>query len=185
MRLATLFVLIHFATLGVAQETETSAIPEQYKRFQGEWKLTAIQSMSRMVPVGVDIPSDEQSAKMLPEVFVKVAGMQFEMSGRGVAKEWLRPLEFGIPATKKENPYRSLKERGAKNLDRIVDVENQIGVFWFVGIYKIADDELHLSLKYCGQGLEGQHFRDFRPPSSFEKEVMEDEVRLILKRKKQ
>ncbi len=164
MRLATLFALIHLATLGVAQETDSSAIPEEYKPFQGEWKLAAIQSMSRMVPIGAYIPSDEQSAKTLPEVFVKVTGMQFEMSGRGVAREWLKPLEFGIPAAKKDNPYRSLKERGAKNLDRIVDVENQIVVFWFVGIYKLADDELQLALKYCGQGLEGQHFRDFLPP---------------------
>lgn len=57
-------------------------------------------------------------------------------------------------------------------------------VFWFVGIYKLTDDEIHLALKYCGQGLEGQHFRDFRPPSSFDEEQMDDEVRLILRRKK-
>ncbi len=180
MRPATLFVLIHLATLGVAKDTETSAIPEEYKRFQGEWKLASIQGTRKH---NLFSQSDEQSAKSLPEVFVKVAGMQFEMSGPGAAKDWLKPLEFRIPATKKDNPYRSLKERGAMNLDGIVDVENQIVVFWFVGIYKLADDELHLALKYCGQGLEGQHFRDFRPPSSFDKEIMDDEVRLILKRK--
>lgn len=183
MRLATWFVLMHFATLGHAQETETSAIAKEYKPFQGEWKLSAIKSMSRMVPVGGHLQSGEQSAKSLPEVFVKVTGMQFEVSGSGVAKDWQDQREFRVPALKKDNPYRSLKERGAKNLDDIIDVKNQIVVFWFVGIYKIADDELHLALKYCGQGVEGQHFRDFRPPSSFDEEITNDEVRLILKRK--
>jgi len=181
MRFATLFVLIHFATLGVAQEAESSGIPEEYKPFQGEWILTAAQSKD------VNTLSDEQSAKALQQVCVKVTGMQFEMWGRGVAKECQKPFrfEFRIPASKQDNPYRSLKERGAKKLDDIIDVENQIVVFWFVGIYKLANDELQLALKYCGQGLEGQHFRDFLPPSSFEKEVMDDEIRLILKRKKE
>ena len=52
------------------------------------------------------------------------------------------------------------------------------------GIYKWIDEELHLALKYCGQGLEGQKFRDFRPPSSFDDDPTDGELRLVLKRKK-
>ena len=94
------------------------------------------------------------------------------------------PLEFRIPDSKRDNPYRALRERGAIALEDIVDVENQISVFWFVGIYKLKDDRLELAVKYCGQGLEGLHFKNFRPPSSFDEKPTDGETRVVLTRKK-
>ena len=181
MRLSTLFVFIHLTTICGADKVENLAITEAYTRFKGEWRLAEVQNPG--IHCLISEP-DKWSKDALPDVLVKVTGNRFEMSGAGVEKNWLQPLEFGIAAAKTDNPYRNLKERGAKKLDDIVDVENQIVVFWFVGIYKLTDDKLHLALKYCGQGLEGKYFRDFRPPSSFDDEIMKDEVRLILKRVK-
>ncbi len=132
----------------------------------------------------IDQPGDDKPGeKAPPEILVTVTGQRFELSGADVATEWQMPLRFGVPAGKKENPYRSLQERSAENLDDIGGVENQIVVFWFVGIHRLDGDELQLALKYCGQGLEGDYFRDFRPPLSFDDEPMEDEVRLTLRRK--
>lgn len=153
-----------------AQGSCSTDIPKRYAAFQGEWVLASISDSTGRY----DSP---------PEILVSVTGKQFTVNGSGVTTELPSPLEFSVPKTAADNPYRELQKRGAQKLDKIVDVENQITVFWFVGIYKITDGELHLALKYCGQGLEGKHFRDFRPPSSFDEECMDDEVRLILKRR--
>ncbi|QDT04873.1 hypothetical protein K227x_32700 [Rubripirellula lacrimiformis] len=125
-----------------------------------------------------------ESTEKPAEIFANVNGERFTLSGAAVAKDLRRPFEFRVPKDEKENPYRELQRRGAQNLDDILDVDNQIMVFWFVGIYKWTDEELHLALKYCGQGVEGQHFRDFRPPSSFDDNPTDGEVRLVLKRRK-
>ncbi len=72
-----------------------------------------------------------------PEVFVAVTGTSFELSGAGVTESLQNApqdaLEFQIPETKRDRPYRVLRDRGAMALDDIVDVENQIMVFWYVG----------------------------------------------------
>ena len=128
--------------------------------------------------------TETERTEKQPEILVNVKGDSFTLSGSGITKDLPQPLEFRIPKDNKENRYRELQRRGAKKIDDIVDVKNQIMVFWFVGICKWTDEELHLALKYCGQGLEGQHFRDFRPPSSFDDDPTKGEVRLVLKRKK-
>ena len=119
-----------------------------------------------------------------PPQIVEVRGERFELKGKGVTKSPPMPLEFRIPDSKRDNPYRALRERGAIALEDIVDVENQISVFWFVGIYKLKDDRLELAVKYCGQGLEGLHFKNFRPPSSFDEKPTDGETRVVLTRKK-
>lgn len=152
-----------------AEALNKRRVPRRYLPFQGQWRVVSQEDAKGKT-------SD------CPEILVAVRGMKFELSGPGVGKDLPMPFEFRIPATKKENPYRALQEGGMKNLDDIVDVENQIEVFWFVGIYKLSDDELHLALKYCGQGVEGAAARNFRPPSSFQKKPMDGEIRITLKR---
>lgn len=171
MKLAAFILLVATPFASIAQESPSTDIPDPYAEFQGEW-----------VVVSQSGTSDRQETQ--PEIFVTITGKQFTLSGSGVSKDLQEPLEFRVPKTQAENPYRELRKRGAKKLDKIVDVENQIVVFWCVGIYKFKVKELHLALKYCGQGLEGQNFRDFHPPSSFDDEQMEDEGRIVLRRKK-
>ncbi len=179
MKILTLLVFIPFAPHCVADEEKNPATSESYTRFKGEWRLVEIQNPG---PHCLLRPPDSRAERSMPEVFVTVTGNQFEMSGAGVKKEWLRPLDFYVPAAKTDNPYRKLKEYGTENVDDIIDIENQICVFWFVGIYKLTDDKLQLALKYYGQGVEGVEARTFRPPSSFDDKIMKDEVRLVLKR---
>ena len=91
-------------------------------------------------------------------------------------------LQWRIPKSPAERPYRQLREGGVKGIDDIVDVENQISVFWFVGIYRFHEKRLELALAYCGQGLEGKRVESFRPPSTFDAEPDDDEVRIVLER---
>jgi hypothetical protein len=170
MKPAAFILLVSTPFISIAQESHSANIPEHYAKFQGEW-------------VVVSQSGSSGSGETPPKILVEVTGKQFTLRGFGVTEDLPQPLEFRVPKSKADNPYRELQKRGAQELDTIVDVDNQIVVFWFVGIYKLTDDELHLALKYCGQGLVGPHFRDFRPPSSFDEERMDDEVRLILKRK--
>lgn len=174
MKLVSLILLLATTCISIAQEPHAppgTEVPRHYKKFQGEWVVVS-QS---------DSPGKDETSS---ELLVTITGQRIVAKGPGVSKDLPQPLEFTIPKTAEENPYRELRKLGAKKLDKIVDVENQITVFWFVGIYKLQDDELQLALKYCGQGLEGQHFRDFVPPSSFDEKQMEDEVRVTLRRKK-
>lgn len=171
MRLTAIFLLLATTCIGFGQDPKPNETPERYSKFQGDWVVAAIQT-------------ETDRSEKLPEILVSVTGDRFTLSGSGVAKDVPHPLEFRVPKDNKENPYRDLQRRGGKKLSDIVDVNNQIVVFWFVGIYKWTDEDLHLALKYCGQGLEGQHFRDFRPPSSFDEDPTDGEVRLVLRRKK-
>jgi len=170
MKAPAFIMLMAMPFISIAKEPQSNDIPKHYAKFQGNWVVVSESGTSR-------------SSEAPPEILVAVTGKQFTLTGSGVSKDLPQPLEFRVPATQADNPYRELQKRGAQKLDEIVDVDNQIVVFWFVGIYRFTDDELHLALKYCGQGLEGQHFRDFRPPSSFDEDRMDDEVRLVLERK--
>jgi hypothetical protein len=171
MRLTAIILLLTTTCTGFAQEPNQDETPERYSKFQGDWVVASMQT-------------ETERLEKPPEILVNVNGERFTLSGSGVAENLRQPLEFRIPKDDKDNPYRALQRRGGKKLDDIVDVDNQIVVFWFVGIYKWTDEELYLALKYCGQGLEGQHFRDFRPPSSFDDDPTFGEVRLVLRRKK-
>ena len=125
--------------------------------------------------------SDGASKKNdIPEVIV--TGQKFEPGGPGTRTGLPIPLEFRVPARETDIPDKSLNKGGANNLGDIVDAKNQIVVFWFVGIHKFSGDELHLALKYCGQGVEGLQFESFRPPSSFDQESVDGELRNTLKR---
>ncbi len=171
MRIAAIAFLLATTHTGFAQEPETIEVPKRYSKFQGDWFVA-----SRQPPAeGTEKPG---------EIFVNVNGKRFTLSGSAVAQDLPQPFEFRVPEDEQDNPYRDLQKRGAQNLDDIVDVDNQIVVFWFVGIYRWTDEELQLALKYCGQGLEGRHFREFRPPSSFDDDPTDGEVRLVLRRKK-
>ncbi|GEM_PF-5564826 len=171
MRVTAIVLLLTATCIGFAQDPKPDETPKRYSEFQGDWVVASMQTET------------DRSAKP-PEILVNVNGDRFTLSGSGVASDFPQPLEFRIPKKNTENPYREHQRRGGKKLDDIVDVDNQIVVFWFVGIYKWTEEELHLALKYCGQGLEGQHFNDFRPPSSFDDDPTDGEVRLVLKRKK-
>lgn len=170
MKLNALLLVITSSLVAVAEEPRAGDIPEQYAKFQGEWVL--------------DVPAESSDDGSPPEIVVTVTGNHFRVSGPTVDPFLSKPLELAVPRNAMENPYRWLRKRGVRNMDEIVDVDNQITVFWFVGIYEFVDDELHLALKYCGQGLEGEHFLNFRPPVSFAGERMEDETRLVLRRRK-
>ena len=171
MKLTAIALLLTTTCIGFAQDPKPDETPKRYSKFQGDWVVASMQT-------------ETERTEKPPEILVNVKGDRFTLSGPGVAKDLPQPLKFRIPKDNKENPYRELQIRGAKKLDDIVDVNNQIMVFWFVGIYKWIDEQLHLALKYCGQGLEGQKFRDFRPPSSFDDDPTDGELRLVLKRKK-
>ena len=129
----------------------------------------------------------DQAIVELKEIFVEVTGDKFELKGNGLPRSirsLQEPLDFRIPESIEENPYRGLRDRGVGAIKDIVDVENQIEVFWFVGIFKLSANRLELAVKYCGQGVEGWHFRNFRPPSAFDEELTEGETRFVLERKK-
>ena len=170
MRPITVLVTLLIANVSNAQ-LDGQVVSKRYQPFQGEWRV-------------VSTENPETKRDDIPEIVVKVTGENFELTGKGVTSKPPGRLEFRIPETKEDNPYRDLKSRGAESLDDIVDVENQIMVFWFVGIYRLKDDRLELAVKYCGQGLEGIHFRNFRPPSSFDQKPIDGETRFVLERKK-
>jgi hypothetical protein len=170
MRPIAVLITLLVANVSNAQ-LDGQAVSKRYQPFQGEWRL-------------VSMENPESKRDEIPEIVVKVTGEQFELTGKGITSKAPGRLEFRIPETKEDNPYRDLKKRGAESIDDIVDVENQILVFWFVGIYRLKDDRLELAVKYCGQGLEGIHFRNFRPPSSFDQKPTGGETRFILERKK-
>ena len=69
-------------------------------------------------------------------------------------------------------------------MDDIVDVQNQIVAFWFVGIFKLSGDELQLALTCCGQGVHGVHFSNLQPASSFDQKPIVGEIRIVLERRK-
>ena len=149
---------------------EIESVPERYLPFQGEWQVVSMEGAVT-----------KEFTK--PEIFVSVTGQRFEFSGSSF-KESRGPFEFQIPETDIDSPFRELQKHGVEGLDDIIDVKNQIMVFWYVGIFKLTDDKLHLALKYCGQGVEGVRFKTFRPPSSFDEQPMEGEIRITLERKK-
>ena len=67
-----------------------------------------------------------------------------------------RNFEWKIPKDRHESPYRLSARRGVKGIDDIVDIERQIVIFWYVGIYRFKGNQLELALKYCGQGCGGK-----------------------------
>lgn len=170
MKLTAVFVML-FTVSGVVAQNDPQSVPKRYLPFQGEWRVVAMED-------------HETKSSCVAEIFVKVTGRKFELSGAGVSDSTLNSFEFGIPKNKSDNPYRSLREHGAKALDDIVDVENQIVVFWFSGIFKLTDDELQLALTYCGQGVHGAHFKNLRPASSFDQKPIDGEIRIVLERRK-
>ena len=169
MKLSALILVLLLTSQAIAQ-SGTQSLPKRYLPFQGEWRVV---SMEGAVTKKFN----------KPEIFVSVTGKQFEISGSSV-EELPGPFEFQIPETKGDGPFRELQKNGVEGLDDIIDVENQIMVFWYVGIFKLTDDKLHLALKYCGQGVEGVHFKTFRPPSSFDERPMTGEIRITFERKK-
>jgi len=172
MKITAIILLLATTCIGFAQVSKTDDTPKRYSKFQGDWVVASMQAGSK--------PTEKLSG-----ITVNVNGDTFTLNGSGVAKHLPASFEFRIPEANEQNPYRELQRRGGKKLDDIVDVSNQIEVFWFVGIYNITDEELKVALKYCGQGLEGQQFQEFRPPSSFDDEPTDGEVRIVLKRKKE
>ena len=173
MKLTALFLML-LTTSGAFAQSDTQSVPERYLPFQGEWRV-------------VSMNGSKTKSSDPPEIIVEVTGLKFRLSGSGVPEslQHVPPdaLEFKIPETDSDRPYRVLRDRGATALDDIVDVKNQITVFWYVGIFDLTDDKLQLALKYCGQGVEGVHFKNFRPPSSFDKKPIDGEIRISLERK--
>lgn len=150
-------------------------VAERYLPFQGTWKLVA--------PPGISVPSDAA----IPEVFIDVTGNNFTLRGEGVRTKIEFPLEFFVPCGDEDKPYRQMAKRGRKNIEDIADIENQIVVFWFVGIYKLDKGVLQLRLKYAGQGSEfeayrGEAARNATLPSSFSSEVPDNEAHVVLER---
>jgi hypothetical protein len=172
MTLLTSFIVGIFARVVLADEQEI--VQKRYKPFQGKWRVVSMKHYEK--------PQVE-----LMDVFVEVTGDKFELKGAGLPRSirsYPEPLDFRIPESIQDNPYRDLRNRGVEAIKDIVDVENQISVFWFVGIFRLREDRLELAGKYCGQGLEGLHFKNFRPPSSFDEELTEGETRFVLERMK-
>ena len=163
-------ILVLLITSGADAQCDTQSLPKRYLPFQGEWQVDSMEGAIT-----------KELAK--PEILVSVTGQRFELSGSSV-KDSPGRFEFQIPESKSDGPFRELQKHGAEGLDDIIDVENQIMVFWYVGIFELTDDKLHLALKYCGQGVEGEHFKNFRPPSSFDEKPMKGEIRITLERKK-
>ena len=163
-------ILVLLITSGANAQSDTQSLPKRYIPFQGEWHVVSMEGAVM-----------KELTK--PEILVSVTGQRFELSGSSV-KDSPFPFEFQIPETKSDGPFRELQKHGVEGLDGIIDVENQIMVFWYVGIFKLTDQKLYLALKYCGQGVEGEHFKNFRPPSSLDEKPMEGEIRIVLERKK-
>ncbi|TVP97182.1 MAG: hypothetical protein EA381_15705 [Planctomycetaceae bacterium] len=162
--------LLAAAPIAFAEDSD-SQVEEPYRPFQGAWKVVA--------------PDQEAGPEAeIPEIFVDVVGKKFTLRGSAVAKDLRFPLEFRVPSGDEVKPYRSLANRGIQGIDHLVDIENQIVVFWYVGIYELKDDVLRLRLKYCGQGVGREAFRNFKPPSSFSTEIKEDEAYVVLQRVK-
>ena len=144
-------------------------LPEQYRPFQGRWKQT--------------LPPNPPNAKLpIPEVLVDVVGRSFVLHGNGVAKDYRRVYEYRVPGDGEPKPYQYLHERGIGDLADLVAMPNQITIFWWVGIYRFDDDRIELALKYCGQGVEGDAAKVFRPPSTFNPNPPKDVARIFLQR---
>ncbi len=160
-----------FVPAAIAQEVkeEHSNDKDPTGAFLGKWKL-------------VSISGPGEQMKTL-DVQVAVEDGSFKLSGTDAGPDIVhRSFEWNIPKDRDERPYRILRQRGVKGIDEIVDIERQIVIFWFVGIYRFQGNRLELALKYCGQGLEGEKFENFRPPSTFEGKPDNDEIRIVLKR---
>lgn len=171
---SALCVVLLAARVAFAQDPEP-AVEDRYLPFQGTWKLVA--------PPDVTVPPDT----VIPEVFVEVTRNEFTLRGEGVRTKIEFPLEFFIPSGDEDKPYRQMAEEGLGNLEDIADIENQIVVFWFVGIYKLDNGVLELRLKYVGQGSEfeayrGEAARNATLPSSFSNRVPDGEVQIFLER---
>ncbi|WP_430452978.1 hypothetical protein [Rhodopirellula europaea] len=150
-------------------QANAAELPEQYKPFQGRWKQTPP-------------PDSTDPNTAVPEVFVDVVGRSFVLHGDGVAKNCRRVYEYRVPGDREPKPYQYLHDRGTRNVADLVDLPNQITVFWWVGIYRFADDRIELALKYCGQGVEGDAARMFRPPSAFKANPPKGVARIFLQR---
>jgi len=162
--------LLAMAPMAFSQDSDLK-VEEPYRPFQGTWKVGA--------------PDQDVGPEAgIPEIFVDVVGKRFTLRGSAVAKDLGFPLEFRVASGDEVKPYRSLADRGVQGIDHLVDIENQIVVFWYVGIYELKDDVLRLRLKYCGQGVGREAFRNPNPPSSFDAEVEENEAYVVLKRVK-
>ncbi|WP_417737244.1 hypothetical protein [Rosistilla oblonga] len=161
--IACIFVLPSLAT------GDESGVSRQYKPFQGRWKVTAD---VKVAPIKLDVP----------EIYVDVVGRSFVLHGADVAPNYRRAYEYRVPADGDVTPYQYLHERGTGNLGDIIDTPNQITVFWFVGIFRFAEDRLELCLRYCGQGVEGEAAQTFRPPTSFDAKQTKDTGIIILER---
>ncbi len=157
-----------------AQDVEPP-VAERYLPFQGTWKLIA--------PPGISVPPDA----VIPEVFVEVTGNEFALRGEGVRTKIDFPLKFFVPSGDEDKPYRQMAKNGHEKLEDIKDIENQIVVFWFMGIYRLDKGVLELRLKYAGQGSEfesyrGEAARNATLPSSFSSEVPDGEAQIFLVR---
>jgi hypothetical protein len=173
MKLLSLLFVTIFALVAYADDNP-QVVPKRYEPFQGKWRV-------------VSMKNHDKTRVELKEIFVDVTGDKFELTGNGLPRSIRsvpQPLDFRIPESIQENPYRDLRDRGVDAIN-IVDMENQISVFWFVGIFKLEGDRLELAVKYRGQGLEGLHFKNFRPPSAFDQELTDGETRFVLERKKE
>ena len=161
---------ILLVALGFTQiHAEAQELPDQYKPFQGRWKQTP----------PPDSPETESAA---PEVLVDVVGRSFVLHGNGVTERYRRVYEYRVPGPDETQPYQYLHEQGIGKLAGLVDLPNQITVFWWVGLYRFHNNRLELRLKYCGQGVEGDAAREFRPPSSFDPHPPKDVARIFLEK---
>ncbi len=143
MTLLTSFIVGIFSLVVLADEQQV--VPKRYEPFQGKWRVISMKHY-------------EEPQVEVMDVFVEVTGDKFELKGAGLPRairSYPEPFEFRIPESIQDNPYRELRNRGVEAVKDIVDVENQISVFWFVGIFRLREDRLELAGKYCGQGLEG------------------------------
>ena len=150
-------------------QADDHELPGQYGPFQGRWK--------QVLP-----PGSPQPEAALPDVFVDIVGRSFVLHGNGVAELHQRVYEYRVPGPGETKPYQYLRERGIGNLADLVDLPNQITVFWWVGLYRFQNDCLELTLKYCGQGVEGDAARKFRPPSSFAPDPPKNVARIYLEK---
>jgi hypothetical protein len=168
-----LFVVLLVTCPAVAQDLEPP-VEERYLPFQGTWKLVAASDGS-VSPNAV-----------IPDVLVEITGNKISVR-EGVRPKIAFPLYFVIPARDEEKPYRWMANGGRRNIEAIADIENQIVVFWFVGIYKLDKGVLELRLKYAGQGSDfeayrGETARNATLPGSFSSEVTDGEIQIVLER---
>lgn len=161
-------VLATFTFLPCAR-CEEPKIPQRLKPFQGKWLVKSIHVGS-------------QAKELADPIRIEVIGQKFFIRSADDALLRDQGLPFSICDNDGPTFYDRLKESAGPDLGELANIKNQIYVFWFIGLYRFVDGELELVLTYCGQGLEGEQFRQFRPPTDFERRDDESQTHILLRR---